>query len=82
MTTFGHLRKLHDCIELLCAAAALSLPETKEHARLALLEQLCPEEMTPQIAERLATGELLARVRAYLKSLAPYARGKKPASIP
>ena len=80
--SFRHLRRLHGRIELLLAAATLSLPPDAESRRKALLCALSPEGMTPQIAQTLATGPLPAKVDRFLKSLAIYAAAVKAASNP
>lgn len=71
--TFRHLRKLHDLIQLLETAHILPLPPDVEARRMALVSDLCPPDMTPTLAETLATGSLPGRVKEFLKSLAQFA---------
>lgn len=78
--SFAHLRILHTRIELLLAAAALPLPPEVEAHRVALLARLCPDEMTPDIAQALATGNAPSNVDRFLKSLTRHAATLKPDS--
>lgn len=71
METFRHLRRIHDAIELLTAAAALPLSPAQDAARRALLAALCPPDLGPREAAGLATGPLPGRVRAFLRGLQP-----------
>ena len=68
--TFRHMRTIHDAIGLLCSAERLGLAAEDEARRQSLLAALCPPEMSPALAEDLATGPALASTRAFLKSLA------------
>ncbi|MDQ2088522.1 hypothetical protein [Marimonas arenosa] len=73
MDTFRHLRTIHDLLGLLATAQELALPARVEARRQELVTALCPENMTPARAKRLATGSLPEDVRDFLKSLARHA---------
>lgn len=79
MACFRALRQLHEACELLVAAAALPLPPTAEAERLALLDALCPTQMTPEKASRLADGPLPGEVRRFLRTLGGHVPLRRPA---
>lgn len=74
LDSFRHLRVLHDLITLLETARILPLDSAQSEQRNELINQLCPEGMTPQIAEALANGPLRENVHHFLRGLGPIAQ--------
>jgi hypothetical protein len=69
LDTFRHLRRVHELLGLLEAAASLALSNRDEAARRALIAALCPPAMTAPRAAALANGPLPGRVARFLRGL-------------
>ncbi|WP_172295604.1 hypothetical protein [Pseudoruegeria sp. HB172150] len=70
LETFRHLRTIHSLLTLLDTARRLPLEEEEEDRWEHLMESLCPDEMTPDVAAEIASGTILAEARDFLRSLA------------
>ena len=70
--TFGHVRRLHDLLELLTLADRLPLTPSEQATRTALVAEITAP-LTPARAATLASGPLPKRVRLFLQALRPHA---------
>ncbi|MDF0601433.1 hypothetical protein P1J78_11875, partial [Psychromarinibacter sp. C21-152] len=70
LETFRHMRVIHELIGLLETTGQLPLEDDEAERREDLLIALCPDEMTPETAEALASGPLPGEARAFLRGLA------------
>ena len=75
---FRAMRLIHDLMQLLMAAEALSLPDAEEERRYALLDTLEREDWTPETLAAFETGSIPGEVQSFIRSLRAFVPARAP----